>query len=242
MPIVSDDQGLRIKLESKHREIAPEEITAMEAALRPLRRVINDFPLSDLYVTIIQRPEDKDCHVKTTLRLPSTMLFTGETQPAPVPAFERCIRKLVNKVGALKEELSNKPQYSKEQAGTVQEMAPAQEADVDGLEQAVRSGDYLAFRRKMAVYEEQARLRAGRWIQRYPDLEAKLGNDFTISDIVEEIFLNAFEEFSHRPRLPVSQWLENHLLDEAMHDLRDHPDAVKENVSFAQTLQTLAAP
>jgi hypothetical protein len=58
-----------------------------------------------------------------------------------------------------------------------------------------------------------------------------------LGDIVEEIYLNAFEQFTRRPTaLRLSEWLEN-LIEPSIRALLRHPDEEAENASMARTLR-----
>src|SRR5258706_14236 len=60
-----------------------------------------------------------------------------------------------------------------------------EDPDAGPLGAAVRGGDYRTFRVALSPYEEWLRNRVGRWLQRYPEAEARLGRDLTIGDLVE---------------------------------------------------------
>ena len=101
--------------------------------------------------------------------------------------------------------------------------------------------DYRAFRAAMGVYEDALEKRVGRWIERYPDAEAQLGNGLLISEIVEEVFLNAFDQYNARPAsLRLGQWLEN-LIDPSIQTLLRDGGQEKENLSFIQSAQEAGA-
>ena len=90
------------------------------------------------------------------------------------------------------------------------------------------------------MFEDPLRKRIGRWIQRYPVIESQLGSAVQISDIVEEVFLNAFEEFLQRPEeVPPGIWLEK-LIDPSVQALIHSPDEEIANISFAQSLREAA--
>jgi len=64
-----------------------------------------------------------------------------------------------------------------------------------------------------------------------------VGRRFTIADIVEEGFLDAFEGYEQRPKdVRFGDWLER-LIDPAVKEMMRHPDQVLENVSMARTVQ-----
>ena len=53
---------------------------------------------------------------------------------------------------------------------------------------------YERFRSLLFPYEESVRKRIGRWVQRYPEIEAQIGTRFDLEDAVEEVFLMAFDQ------------------------------------------------
>jgi hypothetical protein len=86
----------------------------------------------------------------------------------------------------------------------------------------------------MSVYEDALEKRIGRWVQRDAAIEDQLGDRLKISEIVEEVLLNAFEQFPGRPAQRLGEWLEE-LIRPSLDTLARHPEAEKENVSFIQT-------
>jgi ribosome-associated translation inhibitor RaiA len=234
MTISAKGGDLRIELDTKNCTVGKAQVAKMEGGLTPLRDVVRDFPVKDLYVTVFHFPRSGQFHVKTSLVLTGKTLFTGEKHELMYAAFERCIRKLVKKVEAYKQNLGGTPERDKHREGTRHEVLPAQEADPGLLEGAVSSGDYAAFRRATYLYEEPLRNRVGRWVQRYPEVDAAIGDGLQLDDIVEEVFLTAFDQFEQRPRaLPLGDWLEN-LIDPSLKALVQHPDDELENVRFAR--------
>ncbi len=91
------------------------------------------------------------------------------------------------------------PERQKTGEGDAPDAAADGAARPAAIDAAVRDGDYAAFRTATFVYEEPVRKRAGRWVERYPEAEAQIGKQLEIADIVEEVFLNAFEQYDRRP-------------------------------------------
>lgn len=233
--------NLRIELDTKNCDFAQDELDKMEEALDPLREPVRTFPVSDMYITVTFHPTPENYHVQASLVLPGRTLHTGDRDVNPLTAWSRCVRKLVHKVTAYKDNLAAKEEQRKAQEGTVQEVVPEAEPDAQQLQEAVEAGDPAAFRRATYVYEEPVRKRAGRWIQRYPEFENQLGDTFTLEDLVEEVFLNAFEHFNERPKeLRLGQWLEE-LIDPSVKALLKHPDAEQENIEAVRTLRETEA-
>lgn len=228
--------NLRIELDTENCELNREEIERMERGLSPLRKPVSEFPVSDLYITITFHPRHNTYRVKTALVLTGRTLVSGDLDVTHYPAFERCVRKLIKRVEEYKASLSNDAEHSKQVKGTHHELIPEAEPDGEAVSQAVQDGDYAAFRKALFVYEEPVRKRVGRWIARYPDVDEQIGANFQIADLVEEIFLNAFERFEQRPaERRLGLWLED-LIDPSIKLLLQHPDEELENIAFARTI------
>lgn len=241
MPFSDQSYNLRIELDTKNFSLSAAEIDKMERDLHTLRKLVRDFPVSDLFITIFYHPRSNMYHVKTSLRLTGRTLFTGDHDTQFHPAYERCLRKLVHKVESYKHSLGSEPELKKETQGTLHEVIPTREPDAEAMQKAVDDYDYSAFWRAVAVYEEPVRKRAGRWIERYPQAAAQLGTSLSLDEIVEEVFLNAFERYERRPHVPLGTWLEE-LIDDSIRAFIENPDAERENVRFVQTLREAPRP
>ena len=231
-----DDHRLRVEVEAKGCTVSAGILDKMNTCLGSLRRITRNFPVGDLYVSIYHHARGGDYHVKTSLVLMQTTLFTADHDEHIYPAFERCVGKLIHKVEAYQEALGNQAETRKQVKGTLQEVYPTVALDGKQLQESVAAGDYAAFRRAMFPYEESVRDRAARWVERYPQVQSQLGKGLTIEDLVEEVFLNAFDRFDRRPAaVRLGEWLEG-LIDTSIHALETDPDGEKENIAFARTL------
>ena len=236
MKYSDESYNLRIELDTKGCELTETEIEDMEQDLHTLRQLVQTFPVSNLYVTVTRHSKRGDYHVKTSLALSGKTLFTGDRDVLFHPAFERCARKLVKKVTAYKQRMHGDAELAKHAGGTQQTLNPTQQIDISALAAAVADDDYAAFRRAADVFEQGLTERMGRWIQRYPAIEARLGENITISDIVEDVFLNAFEQFSQRPdEVPPGEWFES-LIDPAVKALLESPEEEFANISYARAM------
>jgi hypothetical protein len=129
------------------------------------------------------------------------------------------------------------PEEAERQPASAREIFAPTDPDSGVLGAAVRAGDYRAFRTALSGYEDWLRKRVGRWLQRFPEAEARIGRGLAIGDVVEEIYLAAFERYGQRPdEVPLHQWLED-LIDPSWRVLLRHPDAERENASLARTLR-----
>jgi len=107
---------------------------------------------------------------------------------------------------------------------------------------AAAEGDYRRFRNVLAAWEEWLRLRIGRWLERYPDAEAEVGRRVKIGDLVEEVWLTAFEHFTERSNdVPLHEWIDS-LIDPALQTYCRHPVEERENISFARSLRETPLP
>lgn len=238
MQYSDESYDLRIELDTKGFDLSAETIAHMEEDLDTLRKLVADFPVSNLYITIVHHSRSDDFHVKTSLALPGKTLFTGERDGHVHPAYERCVRKLVKKVETYKRRMSGDAESTKLASGTRQALTPTRELDTVALNKAIQDNDYARFRQGVDMFEEGLTVRIGRWIQRYPEVAARLGDEFTISDIVEDVFLNAFEQFAQRSNnnnVPPGVWFEG-LIDPTVQALLQSPDDEFANISFARSV------
>src|SRR5262249_14056924 len=127
---------------------------------------------------------------------------------------------------------------NKREKGTVQEVEPTPPPDHAAVERAVREGDYNAFRTATCGYEESVRKRIGRWIERYPEVEARIDRGLKVQDLVEEVFLLAFEGSDQRPPdVRFGEWLSG-LIDPAVKALQDGGDSELENINMVRSSRT----
>lgn len=208
MTYPDETHELRIFFKTRNYELTPAERARMEEDTHTLARAVESFPVTDLHIEVFRHPRSGDFHVKTILRLTRKTLFTGDRDALPHPAYERCIRKLVKKVQAYKEKMSGVSAGARAAGGAQPGVVPDLEPDLAELERASAARDYAAFRNAMSAYDDALEHRVGRWIRRFPEVEERLGVDFLLSDILEEIYLNAFERFSRRPADRIGNWLE----------------------------------
>jgi len=239
MPFSDTSYNLRIELDTNNCELTPTQIEHFEQGLAPLRKPVEKFPVSDLYITVTYQPRSNAYRVNTALVLTGRTLAAGDIDQYAYPAFERCIRKLARRVETYEADLADVEERKKHQKGTHHDVFPETPPDVELLEKAVAEQDYVAFRNAMTVYEEPLRKRIGRWVQRYPAIEQRIGEDLNLNDMVEEVFLNALERWDKRPdEVPLGEWLEQ-LIDPSVRLLAEHPAEELENIDFARSLREM---
>jgi ribosome-associated translation inhibitor RaiA len=235
MTFSDQSYNLRLELDTKGCELSASEVEDMEEDLDTLRDLVKDFPVSNLYITVVHHQRSDDYHVKTSLALSGRRLFTGERHAKVHPAFDSCIRKLTKKVRAYKHEMRVGDDASKQAAGTRQDVQPSGEIDLNALVTAVDANDYSAFRREIDIFETSLMERIGRWLERYPEIRSQLDQPMSVSDVVEEVFLNAFDRFETRSHnVPPGKWLES-LIDPSVQALLQSPDEEFERIRFSKS-------
>jgi ribosome-associated translation inhibitor RaiA len=224
--------NLLVDLDMKHHELPAEELNKMEAMLSPLGDMVRQFPVSKLHVLISYRQRTTDYAVRTSLILPGDTLVSSDHHPQAHAAFEHCINNLVRELQRYKDRLDDGPERAKQLQGTHHDLLPTIPPDATAIDAAIGAGDYAAFRTAIMGYDEPIRAQVGRWVERYPAVAGRIGNDLHIDDIVEDVFLIAFEDYEHRPQeIRFGEWLGRHI-DTAIKAMATHPDAEMENVNM----------
>jgi len=238
MHYADDRYHLRVEFHAKGCNIPADELTRMQRGLDAVGEVVQDFPSSELSLDVIHHPRSGVYHVEATLKVPGKTLLSGDHDAYLDSAFQRCVRKLVQKATAYRDNPDRDATEAARRRETLDREIVAPQGPTDGtVGRAVEAGDYRAFRTALSGYEEWLRLRVGRWIQRYPQAEARVGDGILIGDLLEEVYLNAFEGYGKRPKdVSLSEWLDS-LLDPSLRLLLKYPDEERENASLARTLR-----
>jgi hypothetical protein len=233
---------LRVEFDTRGTGILHDELTRMQQSLTPVGEAVQDFPHSDLTVTVVRHPRSQTYHVEMRLKLPEGTVFTGDRDAYLDTAFQRCVRKLARKVQAFTDRRDRGVEEALERRQSLEDdVVMPEDPEAGPLGEAVRRGDYRAFRNLLPGYEDWLRKRAGRWLQRYPEAESRVGHGLAIGDLVEEIYLNAFERFPQKPAdVSFRAWLEG-IIDPSLKALLRHPDEEAENASLARTVREMPA-
>jgi ribosome-associated translation inhibitor RaiA len=237
IPYRDESYDLAVQFEAHNFVLGEGDKVHFEEDLDQLATVLGKAPAATLHVDIHRHPREDTYHVKMNLRITrGRSLFTGERSEGLSRAFKSCVRKLVKKLEKFRGQFERRRQGAADTAPRVQAAA---EPPVEEVAEAVRAGDYRRFREIVGdFYEIGLEKRIGRRVERYPEAAALLGDELLISEIVEEVILNAFERFEVRPRpQPLSEWLEQ-LIDPSIRELLDHPETERENVAFIRTLMS----
>ena len=210
------------------------ELADMADDTDSLAKQVGNFPQADLRVLIERNARNDEYAVKLTLILPNEVLVTSDHDRVMHAAFERALASLEDTVKAYKDRLGQTPERRKAEAGTHHELTPSVAVDAAALDAAVTAGDYPSYRAAVAPYEDALRVRAGRWVERHPAVQARMGKGLETIDIADGVFLAAFEQHPNRPpAVPYGTWLEN-LLDPVIKAIEHHPDEELENINMAR--------
>lgn len=218
------------------------ERARLEDSLDGLTRMVENFPVADLHITIEGNARSSDVSVKLSLILPGNTLVTNDQDAVLSVAFDRCLTALTDLVQGYKARLDGQEQRNKLVKGTAHDLFPTRNLDLAAVDGAVAAGDYAAFRTALLPFEDPIQARAGRWVQRFPEYEARIGKDIKMSDVTEEIFLTAFDQYHARPEgLHLSEWLEN-LIAPSIKALMRNTAAEKENINLARSAMNATQP
>lgn len=233
-----DRYRMRIEIDTKECDIPADLRTRMQEEIGRLGQAVHTFPESELDLLIIHHPRSDRFHAEAKLKLPGKTLFTGEWDAYADLAINRCLAKLRRKVEDYRAHPDREAlRQAAQRAELDRKFVAPTDPDVGRLGQAVDAGDYSTFRETLAPFEEWLRDRVGRWVQRYPEADERVGEVIPIADVVEEVYLMAFERYHERPdEIPFHQWLDE-LIDPSLRAIYHNWDEERENVSLARTLR-----
>jgi hypothetical protein len=240
MQYTDERYHLQVEIAAKECNIPPDELARMQRLLEPLGAAVEEFASSQVSITVIRHPRSGDFRVAARLTLPSGSVSAEDRDLYLDSAFQRCVAKLVARV----QEAQRRPQSERatpaERLATLErDVVAPEDPDAGPVGAAVQAGDYRAFRLALSGYEDWLRGRVGRWVQRFPEAQARVGRQLLIGDLVEEVYLSAFDGYLGRPTdVRLSDWLER-LIDPSLKALLRHPDEERENASLARTVREL---
>jgi ribosome-associated translation inhibitor RaiA len=227
--------GLNVEFDLHDCELSAADRAGLEADLDPVYRAVEHFPQRDVHILISRRHRSNEYVVKVSVLLPGRTLVCSEHNEVISAAFEKCVRVLLEQAREYKDALGQVPERQKHEKGTHQDLTSPVAVDAEALDRAVAAGDYAAYRSTLSPYEEGLRGRVGRWVERYPELQARMGRDLNVADLLEGVLLAAFEQHTRRPmEIRYGDWLEG-LIDPELRALAQHPDEELENIRMART-------
>ncbi len=243
MQYIDHRTHLHVEMETKECDLPLDQRARLQDYLNEVEEAVGGFPQSDLRLTIVFHPRSEVFRAEAKLKLPGKTISAADSDPHLDSALQHCVHKLIHKVDAYKANPDHEAvELAERQAALQRDVIAPKDVDAGQLGQAFEQRDYGAFRQALEDHEEWLRRRVGRWVQRYSDAQERVGGGLRIGDIVEEVFLNAFERYDERPmHKPLLTWLEE-LIDPSLKDLLEHPDEVRENASLARTRRSTRLP
>jgi ribosome-associated translation inhibitor RaiA len=233
---------LQVHFDAHECRPTPEELAEMADDLDSLARQVGNFPVADARVLIEWNGRNNEYAVKLTLLLTGEALVTSDHDRVLHAAFDRALSSLEHAVKAYKERLDRIPERRRHETGTDLEVTPDVLPDAAALDAAAAAGDYAAYRAAVAPYEDALRLRVGRWVERFPTVQAMMGNGLETVDVMEGVFLAAFEEHPRRqPDVPYGAWLEG-LIDPTVRAIEHNPTGELENIRMVRSAADAAGP
>jgi len=229
---------VRVEINSKGCTIPPDERARFQGSLRSLAASVRDFPDPVLQMAVIYHPKSETFHAEAKLKLPGRSLFTSEKDPYLDSALMRSVESMIRKAEAYRARPAQEAVEVAERRDALdRDIIAPQATDTGPVGRAVEAGDYRSFRIALVGYEDWLRRRAGRLVQRTPEAQARLGRDIRLGDIVEDVYLTAFEQWPRRAAdVPLSDWLER-LIEPSIRALLRHPDEEAEAARLARTLR-----
>jgi hypothetical protein len=242
MLFVADYHDLQVEIDTKECTIPADERSRLQPELERLGDAVAEFPDSRLWLTVVYHPHSGVYHAQAKLKLPGQTIITGHPSDYLDVALMRTIAKVLHRVERYKDRPDPQAvRLAERQAEQSEEVLAPTDPDAGAVGEAFQRQDYAAFRRALASHETWVRTHVGRWIQRYPEVQLLLGEKFNTDDLVEEVFLLAFEHYAERPDdVPISDWLDS-LIDPAVRALWHDPEE-REAASFAQSFQAPRRP
>lgn len=243
MQYTDDRYHLRVVIDSQDCQVPPEELTRMQRLLEPVGQAVEDIPQSELRVKVIRHPRSNSYHVEMKLELPGRSLTSDDRDTYMDSAFQHSVEKLCRQLDSVARQRDRAAERATERRQELDNQVVMPFDSDDGpLADMVRAGDYRAFRTALSTYEEWLRKRVGRWVQRFPEAQARVGDGVMIGDVVEGVYLNAFEQFTSRPvGVRLSEWLDD-LIDPTLKGLLREPEEARQSASLARTLRQTPLP
>ena len=212
-----------------------DELNALADDADSLAVQVGNFPQADLRVLIERGNRNNEYAVKLSLLLPGETIACSEHDAVLATAFERALAAVEANAKAYKDRLGQVAERQKHEKGTHQELRTATPVDASAVDAAITAGDFTAFRAALLDYEEGLRGRIGRWVERYPAVAGRIGKGIEIADLVDDVYLTAFEGYASRPtESRFGDWLES-LIDPTVKAFQNHSDEELENVRMARS-------
>lgn len=233
---------LQVHFDTHEFQPAAGELEELSDHLDALALQLGDFPQADVRVVAEWNGRNNEFSVKLALLLPGDTLVTSDHDPVLHAAFRRALDSLELRFKGYKERLEGvDARQQREESARGRAAAATAAPDEAALDAAAAARDYAAFRAAAGPLEDWLRLRVGRWVERYPDAQARMGREFDVLDLTDGVLLAAFEQHPHRhAEVPYRVWLEG-LIDPTVKAFVRDPVRERENVNMARSAAAAGA-
>ena len=239
-----DTSGVRLDadLDAENMTLSETEVSAIETEVDRLRPLVAEFPTKVLHVNLKYNDNSEDYEVRLALVLPGQTFATGGVTQSWHLGLETAVTKLIRRIKHYKEDLEGITDRRHHAQDTDHAVEPTQQIDGNAVTEAVGSGNYGQYRRLMFPFESALRMRIGRWVERYPQVNQMIGDRIAIADIMEEVFMLAFDRHDQwTPGLMYGPWLET-LVDPAVEAIANDPEGELQAIGFQRSWLELDRP
>jgi hypothetical protein len=228
---------LDVDIDVQQCQMPADERTRIQEDLERLAEELLEFSASQLRISIVYHSRQEQYHAQAWLKVPGKRFVSGRYSPWLDYSIMRCLAKLRRHVESYRENPNSDAIRETAQRLELQNhVVPPTEHIADALGKAIQRQDYRGFRRALGGYEDRTRAQVANWVRRYPQMTHLLGQDIEIDDIVEEVFLMAFEQFPEQLEQTISEWLRQ-FIDPAVKAIW-HDESEREAAEFARTFGT----
>lgn len=228
-----------LQVDAENFQLSNDDLEQIRADCSDLDPLLVEFPTLRVLLNILHYERSNAYESKLSIVTPGQTISTRETAGSWNAAFNACLQKAHRRVKHYREIMQQQqadvPAYDAI-SGTVD---PTQQLDGAVVSQAIESDDYLSFRKAMWPLEPALRRRVSEWLRRYPDLESMILADddaaFSTADLVEEVFMLAFDQYGKWPReMFFGQWIET-LIDPALENFANDPAGEAEKINYIRS-------
>lgn len=211
----------RLNLDLQATELHGDDLAELEQILLPLEQWASGAP-AELMMSIAPDEKDGGFQVKASLIVNGETLYVAEQTDGINEAVSRCVEQLGEQLRSQSASSDQTPHHQRKPLAA------------DALQTAVRAGDYSAFRKAVSVYEEPIRKKIELWAAEHPEILAQVGGHQPPADVLEEVFVRAFEHYERISHRHPGHWLDESF-NAVVESLLHHAGTGKRNIGSTQT-------
>ena len=105
---------MKVEIRLQNCTLTPERLDYLKTELGHIPQLVGNIPQTSLHVDIHKHPRQKDFHIKMSLNMAGTTLFTGDRHVELMPAYRACINKMSANLKEFKNKRTRKHQWERE--------------------------------------------------------------------------------------------------------------------------------